>query len=112
MTTTTLCWDEGHDRRELSDPTGADVESKIAALDGVLHTVVMMYRGDSHLAVGGSASKGLVVYFTFDNESFWQLLSDGNSNQSITSWPERSLVPTPLTMSRTLKMLWWQRLRF
>ena len=84
MTTTLLVWDEGHHQRELSDPTVADVASRIAALDGVILTVVTLYRGGSHLAVGGSANGGLVVYCTFDNESFWQLLSDGDSRTAIT----------------------------
>jgi hypothetical protein len=50
----------------------------------VPNAVVTVYRDDSHLAVGGNASDGLVVYCTFDDRSFWQLLSDGNKHDSIT----------------------------
>lgn len=74
MTTTILVWDDGSEQGELSDPTIANVESQIAALTGAARTVVTVYRDDSHPTVGGSARDGLVVYCTFDNESFWQLL--------------------------------------
>ena len=83
MTTTILTWDEGYEQRELPSPSAAEVQSRIAALNGVNRTLVTVYRDESHIAVGGSASDGLVVYCTFDNEVFWQLLSNATPGGSI-----------------------------
>ncbi|MDQ4504404.1 Imm1 family immunity protein [Sinomonas sp. ASV322] len=84
MTTNILTWDEGYDERELHSPTPDDVTGRIAALDGVDHTLVTVYRNDAHLAVGGSANEGLVVYCTFDSEVFWQVVVDGDPGASVT----------------------------
>lgn len=83
MTTTLLTWDEGYDQRELPSPGPSDVESRIQGLNGVDRTLVTVYRDESHLAVGGSADDGLVVYCTFDNEVFWQLLGETDSDEPI-----------------------------
>lgn len=69
-----LAWDERHAERELAAPTLTDVVERLSALDGVSHTLATLYRGDGHIACGGSARSGLVVYVTFDNETFWQLV--------------------------------------
>lgn len=83
MTTTILAWDEGYNERELPSPVADDVKTRIAALNGVDHTLVTIYRDDAHLAVGGSASDGLVVYCTFDNDVFWQLVVDGDPDTTV-----------------------------
>jgi hypothetical protein len=81
---TVLAWDEGFDERSLAGPEGADVDAVIAALNGLDRTLVTIYRGEAHLAVGGSARSGLVVYCTCDNQSFWELVNDGEDETAVT----------------------------
>ncbi len=45
---------------------------------------MILDRDDSHFAVGGSASEGLVAYCTFDNQEFWQLTSGGDPDAETT----------------------------
>lgn len=78
MTDILIAWGERDDQLEQEAPTWADIRAKIAELDGTDRTLVTIYRGDSHLAVGGSAASGLVVYCTHDNEVFWQLLAEND----------------------------------
>lgn len=84
MTTTILIWDEGYEEHELHAPTPDEVTARIAALNGSDHTLVTVYRDSAHLTVGGSAAEGLVVYCTFDNEVFWQVVVDGDPAATIT----------------------------
>jgi hypothetical protein len=84
MTATILTWDEGFNERELPSPDLDDVRARIAALNGIDRSLVTVYRDDAHLAVGGSANDGLVVYCTFDNEVFWQIVVDGDPGTSMT----------------------------
>jgi hypothetical protein len=52
------------------------VKMLIRQLDGRRHTLVTLYTDTgAHMAIGGSASAGLVVYETADNESFNNLLT-------------------------------------
>lgn len=83
MTTTILTWDDGYNERDVESPGSDDVTTRIAALNGVDHTLVTIYRDGAHLAVGGSASDGLVVYCTFDNEVFWQVVVDGDPDETV-----------------------------
>jgi hypothetical protein len=83
MTTIILTWDDGYDERELQSPTPQDVTTQIAALNGLDHTLVTIYRDDAHLAVGGSA-EGLVVYCTLDNEVFWQVVVEADPEAMVT----------------------------
>ena len=82
-TTTLLAWSDGSDERTNDAPTTAEVESRIKALDGIDHSLVTVYRDGAHLAVGGSAAHGLVVYCTADNEEFWHLVSDRDPDTSV-----------------------------
>ena len=101
MTKTTLAWDEGYDERELGCPSADDLTTQISALNGADRSLVMIYRDEAHLAVGGSASDGLVVYCTFGDEVFWQLQSMGDPMESQTvvaggqagSYPANLVVP-------------------
>ena len=81
---TLLTWDEGYTEHKVAVPTLAEVEARIAGLNGRDRTLVTVYCGDAHIAVGGSAASGLVVYCTDDNESFWQLISDGDAAEGVT----------------------------
>lgn len=84
MSPVTLSWDDGYDEREITAPTRQDVETRATALDGHHRTLVTLTRDDTHLAIGGSAASGLVVYCTYENDTIWQLISDGNPSESVT----------------------------
>lgn len=59
-----------------SDVTPELVEQLIQRLDGSRHTlVVLAHNGEAHVAVGGDARVGLIVYCTEDNDQFRNLLS-------------------------------------
>ena len=81
-----LVWDDvnqGEVEEELVDV--AQVQTRIAALDGRSRTLVTAFGGDAHLAVGGDAASGLVVYATFDNEVFHQIAisRDGDDREIV-----------------------------
>lgn len=70
------------DTKTIRNPSWADVEREIRALDSVRQTLVMLAppspkgvpEGDHHLAVGGAADDRLIVYVTEDNLHFWNLV--------------------------------------
>ncbi|MBC7274914.1 Imm1 family immunity protein [Nocardioides sp.] len=76
MSDVVLAWDEGDEESESVGPSSEEVSACVQALDGASRTLVTIYRGEAHLAVGGGASSGMVVYCTSDNEVFWQLVGD------------------------------------
>jgi hypothetical protein len=78
-----LVWDDGYNQREQDSPTGADIDARVSELDGAIRTLVTIYRGESDLAVGGSAATGLVVYRTHDGSQFSQLLGDNDSEEPV-----------------------------
>jgi hypothetical protein len=73
------------DTKTVTNPTWADVEREIRALDARTHTLVILApapregarEGDHHLAVGGGGDGRLLVYTTQDNLSFWDLTDPG-----------------------------------
>ena len=78
----TIVWDQAFVEHELetSDPT--DVLRRIDALDGSDCTLVTVFRDAAHMTVGGSVRSGLVVYATFDDSAFHQLVSREPMNES------------------------------
>ncbi len=101
---TTVVWDDGLAERELASPEALDIIELVDALDGREHTLVTVYRGNAHVAVGGSAASGLVVYVTFDGTTFHQLVSSGaRSDDQVTvaaggqpgDYPRRFVVDAP-----------------
>jgi hypothetical protein len=70
------------DTKTIANPTWADVEREIRALDARTQTLVMLApappkgapEGDHHLAVGGCGDGRFLVYTTEDNLSFWNLM--------------------------------------
>jgi hypothetical protein len=50
------------------------VREYITRLDGERRTLVVIFGSGSHLAVGGGGDGGHVVYATFDNSTFHQLV--------------------------------------
>ncbi|MDR1186169.1 MAG: hypothetical protein LBK95_01725 [Bifidobacteriaceae bacterium] len=71
-------WDEGAVQRKLCQPSPEEIKALVVALDGTDRSLVMVFRDGAHMAVGGSAVTGLVLYATFDNRTFWQLVGDSN----------------------------------
>ena len=66
-------WDDEYDRHEVESSDETVLAERLAELDGVRRTLVIIYRAEGHMACGGSAERGLVLYGTFDNEVFYQL---------------------------------------
>lgn len=59
--------EEVHDDRQVTE--------RIEALDGENRTLVTVFGdGEGHLACGGNSKTGLVLYATFDNLTFYQLM--------------------------------------
>jgi len=102
MTATRLTWNDGYDERELMEPSTADVEARISALDGADRSLVTIYRDGAHLAVGGSAPDHLFVYCTFDNLEFWQLVSDGDPAATVSVVAGGQAAPYPADRVTTL----------
>jgi hypothetical protein len=74
MTTdVTVVWDDGLTTHERTVTDLSEIVDLVEALDGRERTLVTVFRGAAHAAVGGSAQAGLVVYVTFDQQTFHQL---------------------------------------
>jgi hypothetical protein len=80
LTVATLIWDDaerGESELQLSgERLLAAVEEHIVALDGACRTLLTIQRGNAHLAIGGGG-EGYVVYASFDNLTFHQLMTPG-----------------------------------
>jgi hypothetical protein len=68
-----------NDEWHVDQPSWDEAEDAIRRLDASTYTIVMIESiGEQHLAVGGGAGR-YVVYATFDNYDFWNLLGDGGA---------------------------------
>jgi hypothetical protein len=69
------CWDGLQDCGWCIDPASLrDLDQALERLDSRKYTMVMILgEGEQHLTVGGGSGR-YVVYATFDNEEFWNLL--------------------------------------
>jgi hypothetical protein len=66
-------------------PSWPQIEAAIRALDGERRTMVTLGAdGESHLTVGGGSSNRYVVYLTFDNMHFLNLLSRDRADKMVT----------------------------
>lgn len=77
-------WD-GVDSHEscLPQPSAADAEKAIRALDSVCRTLVTLVgEAGAHLAIGGGAGR-YVVYATYDNRSFHNLVGASKEPSSV-----------------------------
>jgi hypothetical protein len=75
-----LHYDRWVERNDVGSTVAGDhlsvyaVKEAVRRLEGAERTLVTLQGpGTSHLAVGGSAATGMVVYATFDNDTFYQL---------------------------------------
>jgi hypothetical protein len=70
---------------DVSAPSWNQIETAIRALDGKRRTMVILGGdGESHLAIGGGSSNCFVVYMTFDNMHFFNLLSRDRADKTAT----------------------------
>ena len=69
------CWEGRRSSDwEIVAPSGLDFEERLRRLDARQYTMVTIAgEGEAHLALGGGGGQ-YVVYATFDNEVFWNLL--------------------------------------
>lgn len=75
MTTViTIIWDQDLVEHELETSDPAEALARVDVLDGSDRTLVTVFREAAHMAIGGSAESGLVVYATFDGAAFHQLV--------------------------------------
>jgi hypothetical protein len=87
MFATTLTHEgEGPDEESLAHPNALEtIRERIEELDGVDRTLVTIGRDEAHLAVGGGAASGFVVYATYDNDIFHQLADEeASADDSVT----------------------------
>jgi hypothetical protein len=68
----------------IQSPTLADIERAVHKLDGEEYTLITMgAEGETHLAVGGGSAGRYVVYATFDNMAFHNLLGPGDKSDTV-----------------------------
>lgn len=106
-----LLKDEWH----VDSPSCEELFSAIRRLDGKAHTMVVIEgQGAQHLAIGGGAGR-YVVYATFDNWDYWNLLNatarDGSACVNIGGqegeYPARQIVD--LQQAETAARWFWER---
>jgi hypothetical protein len=73
MSNMTVVWDEEGRSHELATTDASEILALIGGLNGRDRTLVTVFRGEAHTSVGGSASTGVVMYVTFDQQHFHQL---------------------------------------
>lgn len=88
MYTTTMVTDEWdgarNDECEVEFPSLDQVEQAVKHLDAERHSLVTLEAGgEAHMAIGGGGGR-FIVYATFDNETFHNLLAGGDSEQMVT----------------------------
>ncbi|HMV87752.1 MAG TPA: Imm1 family immunity protein [Blastocatellia bacterium] len=68
-----------NEEKAIADPKWKDIESAIKALDGKRHTMVTIKnKANNYLIVGGGKGNKYVVIATFDNQSFYNLVTGLN----------------------------------
>lgn len=73
MPDATMTWDS--DDGQAVDPSVAELERRIRALDGEHLTIVTLQSETGYFAAGGSAAHGLVIYADLGDGDFWSALS-------------------------------------
>ena len=69
---------------DVPRPSWPQIETAIRALDGKRRTMVILGAdGESHLTVGGGSSNRYVVYMTFDNMQFLNLMSRDRADKTV-----------------------------
>jgi Immunity protein Imm1 len=69
---------------DAADLTDELVAELVRSLDGSKHTLVTLSPGgEAHMAIGGDAAEGLVVYETTDNMTFYNLRTSAARDEGI-----------------------------
>lgn len=90
-----LTFGDGRDELTMDNPTAADLDGVIAALDGGRRSILTVHRGDARLDVGGGP-QGMVVFAGDEDGRWWQL-----STLEQPPHPGRPDVEIPVTADRT-----------
>jgi Immunity protein Imm1 len=99
-------------------PSSDDFSNALRNLDALKHTMLTIHADDeAHLTIAGGNSR-YVVYATFDNEEFWNLLGSGKSTEIVMlnaggqegDFPARQVVDLNQAMSAGLAFLGSQQL--
>ncbi|GAA0957670.1 hypothetical protein GCM10009554_68730 [Kribbella koreensis] len=64
----------GDGMEDVETPAWEDVAEAMKALDGYDRTILTLVRGLAHMAVGGDAGRGLVLYADLGDEDFYNLI--------------------------------------
>jgi len=68
----------------LLNPSWEDIDAAIRKLYGEKCTIVRLQgKGEAHMAIGGGANGRYIVYATFNNEEFFNLVSDDKTIGSV-----------------------------
>lgn len=98
---------------QSESPTSEDFLSALRSLDESRHTMLTIQAGDeAHLTVAGGNGR-YVVYATFDNEEFWNLLGSDSSTETVMlnaggqegDFPTRQIVDLDKALSAGLVFL-------
>lgn len=104
-------WDGPHNsEREVSTPTTEEIREAIEQLDAERHSLVTLHaNGDVTIAVGGGDGR-FVVFATFDNQLFYNLLGPGDPAKlvevfvggQIGEYPENTVVDRSSALSAAM----------
>ncbi len=94
---------------EIENPSWSDIADAIKALDGNTRTMINLgIGGQAHMTIGGGTAGEYVVYATFDNACFHNLLNPTklSSKEKVSlvaggqlgEYPERLCVPLELVL--------------
>jgi hypothetical protein len=71
-------------RWEKDNPTLADVDAGVRALNGTTHTLITLdVDGDHHMGIGGGKGGQVVVYMTTDNLNFQNLEDPSQDDRTV-----------------------------
>lgn len=80
---TLVVWDDDLVEHEHDGASVGDALDRLRDLNGQTRSLVTIFVGEGHLAAGGSASEGIVLYVTFDGSSFHQLSRGGSEDEPV-----------------------------
>jgi len=68
----------------LLNPSWEDIDAAIRKLNGEKYPIVKLQgKGEAHMAIGGGENGRYIVYATFNNEEFFNLVSDDKTIGSV-----------------------------
>lgn len=95
------------DESVIEKPVEADLREAVDRLDQRIHTVAIVGgEGEAHLAIGGG-SGGYVVYATYDNVTFYNLMNraSGDKSRTVVVGGQAGDYPAHQVVTRSLALL-------